>query len=67
MQENTDETKLANFATANVIRRKIIDLLERVLKFNLISQLGQDYTFDLKNCSIKPFTTSKVDLKHNVY
>jgi len=40
MQENTDETKLANFATANVIRRKIIDLLERVLKFNLISQLG---------------------------
>lgn len=28
MQENTDETKLANFATANVTRRKIIDLLE---------------------------------------
>jgi len=28
MAENTDETKLANFATANVTRRKIIDILE---------------------------------------
>jgi ArsR family metal-binding transcriptional regulator len=28
MAENTDETKLVNFATANVTRRKIIDILE---------------------------------------
>jgi ArsR family metal-binding transcriptional regulator len=28
MVENADETKLANFATANVTRRKIIDILE---------------------------------------
>ncbi len=28
MSENADETKLANFATANITRRKIIDLLE---------------------------------------
>ena len=28
MQENAYETKLANFATANINRRKIIDVLE---------------------------------------
>jgi ArsR family metal-binding transcriptional regulator len=28
MPENTDETKLANFATANITRRKIIDILK---------------------------------------